>query len=102
MVDLLNERRSQMAALCRAVGARRLDAFGSVVRDDFDATTSDLDFVVELDVTTPKEYAESYFALKEGLEALFERPVDLVTEKSLTNPYFRERIAAQRQTVYAR
>lgn len=83
-------------------GARRLDAFGSVVRDDFDATISDLDFVVELDVTTPKEYAESYFALKEGLEALFERPVDLVTEKSLTNPYFRERIAAQRRTVYAR
>lgn len=102
MVQMLNERRDQMVALCRAVGAKRLDAFGSAVREDFDPARSDIDFIVELDAATPEDYAESYFTLKEGLEDLFGRPVDLVTERSLTNPYFRDRVARQRQTVYAR
>jgi hypothetical protein len=36
------------------------------------------------------------------LETLFGRPVDLVTAVSLENPYFRERVLAERQLVYAR
>lgn len=102
MTRLLQRHRNQVAELCRKASARRLDAFGSAVRDDFDPARSDLDFVVDFDAKTPAEYANSYFELKEGLEALFGRPVDLVTERSLTNPYFRNRIAGQRQTIYAR
>jgi predicted nucleotidyltransferase len=82
--------------------ARRLDAFGSGVRADFDPLTSDLDFLVEFDEVPPAAYAEAYFALKEGLESLFGRPVDLVTGSSLANPYFRDRLADERKTVYAR
>ena len=50
----------------------------------------------------PAAYAEAYFTLKEGLESLFGRPVDLVTNSGLANPFFRERIVAERRTVYAR
>lgn len=82
-------------------GCARLDAFGSVVRSDFDPLHSDLDFLVEFDNAPPAAYAQAYFALKEGLEALFGRPVDLVTESSLVNPYFRQRVTAERQLVYA-
>lgn len=57
-------------------------------------------FLVEFDDTLPAAYAQAYFSLKEGLEALFDRPVDLVTESSLTNPYFLRRATAKRQTVY--
>lgn len=56
----------------------------------------------EFDEVPPAQYADAYFSLKEGLEALFGRPVDLVTDKSLSNPYFRNRIAAERRTIYAR
>ncbi len=87
--------------MCRRSGARRLDAFGSITRADFDPLNSDLDFLVEFDNTAPAAYARSYFELKEGLEALFGRSVDLVTPSSLTNPYFRRRVTAERQTVYA-
>ena len=83
-------------------GARRLDAFGSAVRDDFDPVASDLDFLVEFDDVPPATYAQAYFSLKEGLESLFGRPVDLVTSSGLENPFFRERIDAERRTVYAR
>lgn len=102
MTNLIDLKRNEVAELCRRAGARRLDAFGSAVRQDFDPATSDLDFLVEFDDVSPVAYAEAYFSLKEGLEALFSRSVDLVTSSSLTNPFFRARIAAERKTVYAR
>jgi predicted nucleotidyltransferase len=102
MTNLIHQHRDEVAALCRRAGARRLDAFGSAVRADFDPQASDLDFLVEFDEVPPAAYAQAYFALKEGLESLFGRPVDLVTNSSLANPYFRERIIAERQNVYAR
>jgi predicted nucleotidyltransferase len=102
MTNLIDQRRREVAELCRRTGARRLEAFGSVTRADFDPVTSDFDFLVELDEMPPADYALAYFNLKEGLESLFGRPVDLVTDSSLANPYFRERIFAERQTVYAR
>lgn len=92
----------QLAALCRRSGARRLDAFGSVLRTDFNPDTSDLDFVVEFDDVPPSAYTEAYFGLKLGLERLFGRRVDLVTSTSLKNPFFIERLASERKTVYAR
>ena len=91
-----------VADLCRRHGARRLDLFGSATRDDFDAQHSDLDFLVEFDDLEPAQYAQAYFALKEGLERIFERPVDLVTQNNLGNPYFRQRVQNERQNLYAR
>ncbi len=102
MTNIIEQHRSEVATLCRRAGARRLDAFSSAIRADFDPATSDLDFLVELDDLAPAAYAQAYFTLKEGLESLFGRPVDLVTGSSLANPYFRDRITAERQTIYAR
>jgi predicted nucleotidyltransferase len=90
-----------VADLCRRAHARRLEVFGSAVRDDFSVETSDLDFLVELEAVQPGEYAEHYFVLKEGLEQLFRRPVDLFTASALVNPYLKARIDSERQVVYA-
>ena len=102
MTEVLDTHRQQVAELCRQVGARRLDLFGSAARGDFDPESSDLDFLVELEALPPSRYASAYFALKEGLERLFGRPVDLVTESGLGNPYFRQRVQAERRNLYAR
>jgi hypothetical protein len=102
MTNVIEQHREEVAALCRRAGVRRLDVFGSAVRDDFDPVTSDLDFLVEFDDLPPKAYADAYFMLKERLEQLFGRPVDLVTAASVDNPFFRQRIDAERKPVYAR
>ena len=102
MPNVIDQHCNEVAALCRSAGARRLHAFGSALRADFDPATSDLDFMVEFDNVPPAQYADAYFALKEGLEALFGRTVDLVTESNLANPYFRDRVTAERRIVYAR
>jgi predicted nucleotidyltransferase len=102
MTSIIEQHRDEVAALCRRAGARRLDVFGSAARDDFDPATSDIDFLVEFDELPPKAYADAYFALRESLENLFGRPIDLVTTGSVENPFFRERIEAERKPVYAR
>ena len=73
-----------------------------MARNDFNAADSDLDFFVEFDDLPPVQYADAFFALKERLEKLFGRSVDLIAESNLQNPYFRNRVQAQRQPVYAR
>ncbi|RZU00998.1 nucleotidyltransferase family protein [Rivibacter subsaxonicus] len=98
----LERQRKRVAELCRRHGVRRLDVFGSAAREDFDPSTSDLDFVVTLDDREPVSYSNSYFELKEALERLFGREVDLVTERSLENPYFRARVDQERRNLYAR
>jgi uncharacterized protein len=62
---------------------------------------SDLDFWVEFGDVPPAAYAQDFFNLKAGLEALFKRPVDLLTPSSLANPFFRRRVAAECHTLYA-
>ena len=92
----------EVAELCRRLGARRLDLFGSAARDDFNPATSDLDFLVEFDDIPPARFADAYFSLKEGLERLYGRSVDLITDSSLANPFFRRRVAGESRNLYAR
>lgn len=102
MIEAIDQQRNAVAALCQSTGALRLAAFGSAVRNDFDPERGDLDFLVAFDDLPPARYADAYFALKAGLEALFGRPVDLITDSSLANPYFRKQVRAEARTLYAR
>jgi predicted nucleotidyltransferase len=97
----LSQRGTALAALCRRFGVRQLDLFGSAVAGDFDPERSDLDFLVLFQNLAHKDYARAYFGLRDGLADLFERPVDLVTEAGLENPYLRQRVDAERVALYA-
>ncbi|SHN24301.1 nucleotidyltransferase family protein [Cryptosporangium aurantiacum] len=94
-------KRAEIEALCRDYGVRRLDVFGSAAAGPFDPAASDVDVLVEFDSTRDTDYVESFFGLKEGLEAVLGRPVDLVSVTSIRNPYFREEILRTRENVYA-
>ncbi|MBI2800015.1 MAG: nucleotidyltransferase domain-containing protein [Gammaproteobacteria bacterium] len=102
MATLIAQRREAVANACRRIGARRLDVFGSAARTDFDLINSNLDFLVEFDEIPPAQFADAYFALKESLELLPGRKVDLVTDANLENSFLRERVLTERQIVYAR
>ena len=49
MHALIEARRQEIEALCRGLGIRRLDVFGSAVGNSFDVDTSDVDVLVEFD-----------------------------------------------------
>lgn len=79
----------------------QLYLFGSAALGHFDAERSDLDFIVRFSERQPTgEYADRYLGFAEALERLFERPVDLVTEESIRNPYFQHEVESTRQLVF--
>lgn len=100
MVAVPKEKSPAIAGLCRRFKVKRLYLFGSAAHGGFQDESSDLDFLVALDDSSPAEYTENYFGLAHELERLFERPVDLVTERSIRNPYFREAVESTRQLLY--
>ncbi len=83
MIAAVEDRRAEVAALCRRHGVERLDLFGSAAGDGFDPETSDLDFVVSFERRDPQDLFGRYFGLEEDLEALFGGRVDLVMEGAL-------------------
>lgn len=101
-VAVIELHREALAALCRRFGVRRLDLFGSAAQGRFDLATSDLDFVVEFADAGERGYAMRYLHFAEALEALFGRPVDLLTERMIRSPHFRETLDRTRQRVYER
>jgi predicted nucleotidyltransferase len=101
MVPLIESKRAEIAELCRRYHVRRLEVFGSAARgEDFDAARSDMDFVVEFDPAARVGLFDAYFPLKEALEALLGRPVDLVEDGAVENPYLRASIERSREPVY--
>src|SRR5699024_9894229 len=81
-----------LATLARRHHVSRLSLFGSAATESFDPERSDADFLVEFSPESPSPF-EDYFRLKEALEAMFGRPVDLVTSSSLENPHFAASVA---------
>ena len=77
----------------RALGVRRLALFGSAARDEA-TDASDLDFLVELERRT----FDGYMDVKELLERLFGKRIDLVVAEAL-KPQLKPRIL--REAVYA-
>ncbi len=88
-----------LPALCRRHHVQRLAAFGSVLTEAFNAE-SDIDLIVTFEAMPLEEYADNYFGLKEALEALFHRPVDLLEAQAIRNPYLKAELDATQQLVY--
>ena len=58
IVDLVERHREQLVELCARHRVSKLELFGSAVTGEFIAATSDLDFLVRFQPSTPVEHAE--------------------------------------------
>ena len=91
-----------IAALCEQYGVAHLELFGSSTGPEFNPESSDLDFLVELDMKSPGSLARRWTDLAEALEKLFGRHVDLVNPRYIRNPYFLQAVNNSRTVVYDR
>ena len=80
---------------------QRIELFGSAAGSSFDPDKSDLDFLVTFQELGFNQYADAYFGLLEDLQRLFQRPVDLVVDSAIQNPYFRQAVESTRILIYA-
>lgn len=88
--DLLGSKREEILRLAAKHGARNVRIFGSAARGEAD-TTSDLDFLIELE---PGHNLLDMGGLLMDLRSLLERPVDVVSEKGL-RPSIRARVLSE-------
>ncbi len=98
-MDLIESNLNQIQVLCAKHRVKNLFVFGSVLGETFNST-SDVDFLVDFNRIHVSEYADNYFDLKEGLEALLHRSVDLLEEHGLRNPYIRRQVELEKRLVY--
>ena len=98
MIAEISSRRQELEQLCRRFHVRQLDLFGSAASDDFNPARSDLDFLVEFEPEASS--FDIYFGLKESLEALFGRGVDLVESSAIRNPYFKASVESSRESIF--
>ncbi len=89
----------RLRAYCQRWGICELSLFGSILRDDFHAG-SDVDVLISFRSDADWDYW-NWPEMLDGLESLFGRRVDLVVKESLTNPYRRQRILAEREVLHA-
>lgn len=99
MDNIIQNNIEQIKELCLIHKVKSLSLFGSATKINF-TKDSDLDFLVTFDKMSHVEYADNYFLLIEKLETLLNRKIDLITEKSLSNPYLIKSINNSKVHIY--
>lgn len=87
--------------VCKRFHVRKLWVFGSILTQHF-RQESDVDFCVDFDWNSIPllESANNFFGLQESLEKIFNRPIDIVDDSSVKNPYFRAELNETRKLIY--
>jgi predicted nucleotidyltransferase len=98
-MNTLSVYKNEINALCANHKVRTLYAFGSVLTPNFN-TNSDIDLIVDFMEIDVKDYADNYFDFKFSLQDIFNRPVDLLEEQAIKNPYFKEELNKKKVIVY--
>jgi predicted nucleotidyltransferase len=86
---------------CKQHHAERLYLFGSALSSNFN-DDSDIDLLIQFGDVNLADYFSNYMDLKEKLEELFNRPVDLVEEQAVRNPVFRQVLNREKKIIYER
>jgi predicted nucleotidyltransferase len=98
---LIEQRRAEIARLCARYRVRELALFGSILRNDFDAASSDVDAVVSFGPPKGESLARQYFDFKRELEELLAHPVDLVEIEAMPDTRLRRIIERTKVPIYA-
>lgn len=101
MNKILTDNLDKLRELCIRCKVNSLYVFGSINSDSFN-DESDIDFLIDfIPGISIEEYTDFYFMLRKELELLFNRRIDLVTKRSLSNPYFIESVERELEIMLA-
>lgn len=98
-MDPLATYKEKIISLCETHNVDQLFVCGSVLTSHF-SEKSDVDFIVSFLPIKYPDYSENYFDLKDALELLLSRKVDLLEEQAIKNPYFKQSVNQTKLLVY--
>jgi predicted nucleotidyltransferase len=100
-MNLIDLNKEKITELCDHHKVKELYLFGSILTDRFN-DTSDIDMLIQFHEVELLEYFDNYMDLKEKLELLFHRRIDLVENQAIKNPIFRTILEREKRLVYER
>lgn len=100
MHPIIQNQLKTIKALCKQCRVKSLYAFGSVNTSEF-TDKSDVDLLVDFEPDISiEDCTDNFFYLREKFSNLFQRDVDLVTRRSLSNPFFIKDIEQSKKLIY--
>jgi len=98
-MKLLEQNINAIIALCKLHKVNTMFVFGSILTSKFN-DESDVDFLVDFKKDEISDYFSNFFDLKNALEDVLHREVDLVEEKYIQNPYFKKNVDNSKRMIY--
>ena len=100
-MNLIDKNINAIKELCDKHKVKELYIFGSLLTNKFHEL-SDVDLLIQFGKVDLMDYFDNYMDLKEELEALLNRPIDLVENQAIKNPIFRKIVDREKKLVYER
>lgn len=101
MHQIIKDKKHDIAKICRKYDVVRLEVFVSAARGtDFDPATSDVDFLVEYNPPLLPGLLDRRRGMRQYLQDLFAREVDLIRFGIIRNPYRLASIEEDKLLVY--
>jgi len=97
--EIISKYATDILILCKQYHVKTLYVFGSALTDKF-SRDSDVDLIVAFNDLPVEDYADNYFDFKFSLQDIFNRPIDLLEEQAIKNPYFLQNINRHKQLIY--
>ena len=98
-MNLLDKHKVDIIKLCSDYNVKQLYAFGSVLTNQF-SNESDIDLIVDFNPIDISTYADNYYDFKFSLQKVLNRQIDLLEDKAIKNPYFRQNLNETRKLIY--
>jgi hypothetical protein len=98
-MNLIEQNQSTIIQLCTQHNVKTMYAIGSVLTNQFNAN-SDVDLLVRFNDFDVEKYFINYTNLKESLENILHKKVDLIEEQTLKNPILIRSINNNKQLIY--
>lgn len=95
----LEELKKEMPSMCKKYRIAYVDAFGSIARSEQE-DDSDIDLIIEFSEPRREKISSRFFGFLHDVEDRFHHKVDLLTEKSLRNPFLKEKVNQDRIRIY--
>ena len=98
-MNLVEQNAVQIRNICKEHKVERMYVFGSVLTREFNEK-SDIDFLVKFVEMDLFYYFDNLLSLKENLEKLLLKEVDILEEQALKNPYLKKSIDNNKMLIY--
>lgn len=100
-MNIVDQNIESIKSICSQHYVDTLYLFGSHARGEQNSP-SDIDLMVNFKVVPKKQYFENFLSLKNQLESLLKKPVDLLEAQTLKNPVLLRTINKDKLLVYGR